>query len=351
MDPIRVGVVGCGVMGPRHAQAAQACELTELVAVADLIDERAQKTAQERGISKTYREGMELCADPDVDLVVLALPAYRRTALALEAFKHGKHVLTEKPVAMNAGEVRQLIAARGDLKAACCSSRYRFMENAKVASEFIASGALGALRTVHLRCFIAAGPPPEGVRPEWRLKFELNGGGILMNWSCYDLDYLLGICGWRLKPQTCFAQYWPVPEQLSKHVPEGSTADAHYVALIRCEGGTMLQIERGEYMPAAAEDAWQVIGSKASLRLAMTVKNPKQIILDEATAMEGFRSRVLWEGDEDSGLTMSGPMQSIAGAIVNDTEPETTLENALVLQQISDAIYESARSGKLVEVG
>ncbi len=328
-----------------------ACELTQLVAVADLIPERAQETAKACGISKTYTRGLELCADPDIDLVVLALPACGRTELALEAFRHGKHVLTEKPVAMNAAEVETLIAARGDLKAACCSSRYRFMDNAKAATDFVASGALGALRTVHLRCFIKAAPPPDSVRPEWRLKFELNGGGILMNWSCYDLDYLLGICGWQLKPQACFAQYWPVPDQLAGHVPDGSTADAHYAALIRCEGGTMLQIERGEYMPAASEDAWQIVGTKGSLRLAMTVSNPKQILLEEATAAEGFRSRVLWEGNEDSGLTMSGPMQDIAEAIVNDTEPNTTLEKSLVVQKISDAIYESARTGELVEIG
>ena len=91
---------------------------------------------------KVYRAGADLVQDPDVEAVALAFPAGRRTELGLQALASGKHLLTEKPVAMNAGEVRRLIGAQGDLTAACCSSRYRFMEGAQVATDFIASISL-----------------------------------------------------------------------------------------------------------------------------------------------------------------------------------------------------------------
>ncbi len=331
---------------------AMEAEEIELVAVADLIEERAEAAAEKFGAAKTYIEGSDLIADPDIEAVVLALPCHGRFPLAMEAFAQGKHVLTEKPVAMNVGEVEQMIEARGDLVAACCSERYRFPEGAQVATEFVASGALGELREVYHRSFSPAPPPPDGPRPEWRLKRHLNGGGFMVNWGCYDLDYLLGICGWKLKPQTVFGQTWTIAPQLASHIPEGSDAETHYTALIRCEGGTMLKIERGEYMAIGSEDAWQIIGTKGSLHLTMTQAKPKQIVFDEATEEEGYKSRVVWQSDEepDIHLTGSGPVLDLAAAIREGREPSTTLEKALIVQQITDAVYASAASGECVSI-
>ncbi|NUP98364.1 MAG: Gfo/Idh/MocA family oxidoreductase, partial [Armatimonadetes bacterium] len=104
MDTIRVGLIGCGVIGRWHAQAARETAGVELVAVADLVPERADAYAREFGVKETYGQGDELIDRAAVDLVVLALPACGRTALGLHAFAAGRHLLTEKPVAMNAAE-------------------------------------------------------------------------------------------------------------------------------------------------------------------------------------------------------------------------------------------------------
>ncbi len=173
--------------------------------------------------------------------------------MALRAFAKGKHVLTEKPVAMNADEVREMIAARGELTAGCCSSRYRFRKGAEVVTAFIANGGLGDLRVVRCRAIVATSKKPDTPLPAWRLIKSLNGGGILVNWGCYDLDYLLGITGWSLKPKTVFAQTWTVPPPFESHVAPSSDAETHYIATIRCEGGIILSIERGEYMTAQSE--------------------------------------------------------------------------------------------------
>lgn len=351
MEPVRLGVIGCGVIGPHHLDAATKSPLIEVVAVADLIEQRGREAAERFNVPRVYREGNDLLEDSAVEAVVLALPTCGRTELALRAFAHGKHVLTEKPVAMNADEVRQLIQARGGLTAACCSSRYRFAEGAQVATDFIATGALGDLRMVYGRAFSAAGPPPQKTPPEWRLKRSLNGGGILMNWGCYDLDYLLGITGWSLKPKTVFAQTWTVPPQLEPHIAPGSDAETYFTALIRCEGGTILSLERGEYMPIQTEAAWQIIGTKGSLRLTMTAATPKLLFHDEATSEQGLVSQTLWEGEEDPARIHSGPVTDFAAAIREQRPPKTTLEQALVVQQISDAIYASAQQGTAVEIG
>jgi len=345
-----MGIVGCGVIGTHHLSTATQAENVELVAVADLIESLRQSAAEKFHPRKVYADGLDLVNDPDVEAVVLAFPTVGRTRLALAAFAAGKHVLTEKPVAMNADEVRQMIAAKGNLIAGCCSSRYRFTEGADAVTDFIATGALGPLRLLRHRNLSACGPRPATPRPEWRLKKRLNGGGYLVNWGCYDLDYLLGITGWTLKPKTVFAQTWTIPPQFESHIAPGSDAETHYIALVRCEGGTVLSLERGEYMPAQSEDAWQIIGTKGSLRLHMTEARPKKIVFDDTTTEEGVVPRTIWEGEEDRSRIHAGPLTDFAAAIRENRPPKTSLENALVVQQITDAIYRSAESGSAVEV-
>ncbi|MFQ6096414.1 MAG: Gfo/Idh/MocA family oxidoreductase, partial [Armatimonadota bacterium] len=67
MDPVRLGVVGCGVIGPTHLEAATQSPLIEVVAVADLIQERARAAAERFEVPKVYREGADLVDDPDVE--------------------------------------------------------------------------------------------------------------------------------------------------------------------------------------------------------------------------------------------------------------------------------------------
>ena len=124
MKPVRLGIIGCGVIGKQHAAAAKEVEGVELVAVADLIADTAEAVAGEYGAEKWYDDGMKLLGDDDIEAVVVALPTCGRLGLVLEAFKRGKHVLDEKPVAMNAGDVRKMIAAKGELVGGCCSSRF-----------------------------------------------------------------------------------------------------------------------------------------------------------------------------------------------------------------------------------
>lgn len=113
MESVRLGIIGCGVIGQRHLAAAAAWPGISLVAVADLREAVARETAVRFGVGQAYTDADALLADREIEGVVLALPARDRAALALRAFAAGKHVLTEKPVALDAGEVERLIAARG----------------------------------------------------------------------------------------------------------------------------------------------------------------------------------------------------------------------------------------------
>jgi predicted dehydrogenase len=349
MQQVRLGIIGCGVIGEFHLKAAAAAPHIRVTALADLRAESARQKAREFAVSKSYANGSALLNDPEVDAVVLALPTVARFDLAMEALRLGKHVLLEKPPAMNADQLRQMMKVRGDRVVASCSARYSFLESTRVATEAVHSGALGEIRVVHCRSLQPAGGKPQSPPPAWRLSRQLNGGGLFVNWGSYDLDYLLGICGWRLRPQQVFAQTWSPAPELRDHVAPGSDAETHIAAMIRCQDGAVIHYERGELVSCARTDSWQIEGSKASLRLHMTTSKNNRVILDKIEPV-GVHTSVLWEGDESDQTVHAGPVTDFATAIQTGEQPRTNLERALVLQSIFDAAYQSADSGQAVLV-
>jgi len=350
MKPVRLGVIGCGAIGSYHIRGALDGPGIDLAAVADLNKGLAETKAREFGIPKAYGNGSELLTDGGVEAVVLAMPTGVRTALALEALANGKHVLLEKPVAMNAGEVEQMIAARTDLTVACCSARYRFTRYASVVREAVTSGRIGPIRMLRMKCNNPAGPPPDSPRPPWRLKRSANGGGILMNWGPYDLDTLLGAADWQLQPKTVLAQAWPIAPVIQSHIPPESDAETHAAAFILCAGGEIINIDRGEYMAYRSLNEWEIVGTNGSIRMPVFPGNPETIFLDELSEEAGMQTTVLWEGDPDRDVIHYGVLSDFAEAIRNRRAPMTTLDQALIVQKITDAIYESARIGGPVDI-
>jgi predicted dehydrogenase len=350
MQRIKLGVVGCGVIGTRHIKAAAVSPYGELVAVADPVEERVQARAAEFKVASAFRDGMDLIRDPGVEAVVLATPTGGRAAMAAEAFRRGKHVLIEKPPAMNAGEIVELMKLSRGLVGACCSSRFTFLAGFTAARAAIQSGRLGEIRELYCRALYGAEEAPTQPPPAWRVNKAQNGGGILVNWGSYDLNYLLALTGWALRPESVFARTWRVADHLSAHVAPGSDADSHYVALIRCAGGEMIHLERAEFSAVQSEAAWQVIGTRGSLRLFMAFTGPKKVWIDETDPARGVTSSLLWEGEEHETDYHHGPVHDFAQAIVEKHEPRTSLARALVLQGIFDAVYESSETGRLAAI-
>lgn len=351
MEPVRLGVIGCGVIGKAHLTAAASLpEHYRIVAVADPVRERAAEAKAKYGAAKVYRSGNALIdRDDEVEMVILAYPARGRARMTIRAFRRGKHVLTEKPVAMNAREVRRMIEARGDCVGGCCQCRCRLYDHALAAARFLATGPLGKIRLVRVRDLVPSSGPPKRPPPPWRLNKRDNGGGILVNWGCYDLDYVLGLTGWSLRPQWALAQTWTVPPMIESHVPAGSDAETYFAALIRCEGGEVISFERGEYMPCSQDEAWQILGDRGSLRLRMKPSKDKTVVHDELTPDRGVVSHVVWRGDEG---WQTGPalLKDFAEAVRDGRPPLGSLDKALLVQQITDAIFASAARGRAVKV-
>lgn len=348
---LNLAIIGCGVIAQYHLRALAKITTARAAAVCDLRGDVAQKTATEFGVPRWTTNADELLADPAIDGIILALPACARTEIAIRAFKHGKHVLTEKPVAMNAAEVRAMIAVQGDRVGACCSSRYRSFESARVATEFLRSGGLGKIRTITCRGINQPGPTPKNIPPVWRLRRDLNGGGIFVNWGCYDLDYLLGLLDFKLTPQFALAKTWQVPPAFSAYAAPGSDAETHLTGLMTFAEGCVLTYERAEATTLPPGSIWVIGGEKASLSLQMLKAKSANIVLTEPNPETGTSTRVLWEGDE-SVLTIErdGVVFDFVDAIREKRQPRTSLQDALLFARIADAFYASADSGKPVAV-
>lgn len=350
MGKLSLGVVGCGVIGQKHIEAAAGLPQVKLLALADVREQVVREVAARFGIETVYTDAQGLLTDVRIGAVVLAVPATGRAELARQALQQGKHVLLEKPAAINYAELEMLKRHQGDRIIACASSRFRLYESARVASDVIESGALGPLRLIRCRAIKAAGEAPKAPSPAWRLSRAQNGGGILVNWGVYDLDYLLGLTGWTLKPTQVLAQAWPVPPVLTSHVAEGSDAETHVTAFIRCMGGEVITLERGEYMPTQSDEAWQIVGERGSLRFRMVPDRPRELIYDKADAQKGVISETIWQGEEPYGVIHAGPVSDFVPAILEDRPPATGLSEMLTIQKMIDAIYASAEQGVAVTI-
>ena len=127
---------------------------------------------------------------------------------------------------------------------------------------------------------------------------KLNGGGILVNWSHYDLNYVMYITNWQLKPQMLLAKWWLIGDKMSAYVAPDSDADAHYAALIMCDDDIVLNMERGEFTSATTDQAWEIVGTEGTLHLPMRPQpgKPAAVVLDKFVPGKGVVQETRSEG-------------------------------------------------------
>jgi predicted dehydrogenase len=348
MGRVNLGVIGCGFIGPQHMQSAVELDNIDLVAVADVDEARARSAAEKFGAAKWYTDPIALINDPAVDGVILALPAGLRVDLALEALKRKKPIMVEKPAARSLVEYDNMATAAGNTIVACASARYAFMPHTAPLREFIKSGALGPVRSIHFRSVLPPGPPPAEPPPAWRVSRELNGGGILVNWSSYELDYIWGLMNWSLKPRHVLAKWWQIPPQYQQYVAPDSDADEHFAAFIGCDDNIAVYLERGERVASLPESSMRIVGTNGTVELSWIPAEGKKILFHSHA--DGPESKVIWEGDEGWEYTRLGIVEDFARAIAEKGQPHTNLERGRILQQITEAIYLSGDEGRPVAV-
>lgn len=194
MAQYKVCIIGCGAIFPVHASVIQRLPDATLAAVADIRPERARAAADDFGC-RAYADWHEMLEKERPDAVHICTPHYLHRPMAVEALRHGAHVLIEKPVALNFDEALEIAAVRDVAgKTVAVVFQNRLNDATMAAKEIVESGRYGRLTGV--RGMVAWHRGEAYYRDSgWRGRFDTEGGGVLMNQSIHTLDLMQYLAG------------------------------------------------------------------------------------------------------------------------------------------------------------
>lgn len=249
MKKIRVGILGAGNIAERWMFDAHTVAEAEIVCVAAREAARAQAFAQRWRIPNAVGGYEALVARPDVDVVYVATPHPMHREHAMLAMRARKHVLCEKPVAMNGRQLRDMIACAKECGVFFMEAMWtRFFPATMRARELLAEGAIGDLRAVHAQFAFRAEADPRS-----RLFDAALGGGALLDVGCYPIAFALDMFG-------C------APEAVSGVATMGETGvDEQNVMSLRFPGGGVAMLMSAVRTAAPVEAV--LYGTEGSLRI------------------------------------------------------------------------------------
>ncbi len=203
--PVRIAVVGLGMMGSTHlARYAEIAE-AEVVLAADLDADRRAGAGAKGNLAqiangpvdlagmRVVSDGAEAFADPEVDAVDLCVPTYLHVDLTIQALEAGKHVLVEKPMALAASDARRMVdAARGAGRVLMVGHCLRFWPEYVWLREAVASGRYGPARHA---AFTRLGHPPDWSWQDW-MHDPARSGSAAFDLHVHDADVVLWLFGW-----------------------------------------------------------------------------------------------------------------------------------------------------------
>lgn len=195
-DTLGFAVVGLG-MGKHHCRSVKAAKGARLVAVCDVRRELADQVAAEYGC-KAYYDLDDLLADPEVDVVNIALPTGMHADAGIKAADAGKHIICEKPLDVNLHKADALIAAAREhgVKLGGIFQR-RLHPLSQRVREAVQSGKLGRIyyADIHLYWWRAQSYYDGGWPAGWHGTWALDGGGSVMNQGVHSVDFLQWVMG------------------------------------------------------------------------------------------------------------------------------------------------------------
>lgn len=256
MKTMRVGYIGAGNISGQMAETIARMSEVENYAVAARDPERAREFAERWGFSRAYGSYEELLADPDVDLVYVALPHSHHHRWTIAALEAGHHVLCEKAFAANERQAREMIECareRGLLLAEAIWTRY--MPSRKMIDEIVSSGEIGEVTTVAANL---------GYRVDGnaRMTDPALAGGALLDLTVYPLNFASMVLGNGIR------------RIAASMVPAATGVDGQDNVMIEYESGQMASLFSTMY--AMTDREGQILGTKGFVTVE-NINNPQVI--------------------------------------------------------------------------
>jgi len=343
------GIVGCGVVSSWHADAIRAIKEAELVAVSDVVEERARKMGEKYSID-WYTDYHELIKREDIDVINICVPSGLRAEVSIPAAEAGKHIISEKPLEVTLDKADQIIetAQKNKVKLAVIFQS-RFSEGAGLLRK--------ALREQRLDKLVYGEASVKWYRTQeyydsggWRGTWKLDGGGALMNQGIHAVDFLQWVMG-EVESLCAYSgllahERIEVEDTVAASLKFKNGALGNIIAMTSAYPGYSKRIEvYGTDGTVVLEDKDVVVWNfkeereeDQKIKESIAKKKPS-----EAKGASSATAGVTYEGHRRQIADMIKAIKEDSQTLVNGEEGRKSLEIVL-------AIYESSKSGKPVKL-
>ena len=352
---VRIGIIGCGgIANGKHMPSLKKLPNVEMVAFCDLIVERAEAAKAKYGTpdAAVYTDYKELLADKTIDVVHVCTPNRSHSFITVDALDAGKHVMCEKPMAINSAEARKMLdAQKRSGKKLTIGYQSRQAAGAQYLKKEAEAGTFGEIYYAKATALRRRAVPTWGV---FLNEYE-QGGGPLIDIGTHSLDLTLWLMD-NYKPKYCVGTTY---HKLNKDTNQGNawgrwdpdkfTVEDSAFGFVVMENGATINLESAWAinMLDIREATTCICGTLAGADLydgvrINGIRNDSQYVLRPTLNPQGA---AFYEGVSTGDPAAMEAAQWI-NAVVNDTDPCVLPEQAYTVTCILEGIYESAKTGQ-----
>ena len=334
---IRVGLLGSGFIADAYAEALLDVRTAELAASYSRSPERRAAFAARWGSSTVHENMAALCADPGVDLVVVALPNEVHVEAVRCAAAAGKGVICTKPLARTGAEAQEIldiVRAAGVWHGYAESSV--FSPNVAKAHEMVRAGSIGKLLTMRAR------EAHSGPHAPHFWDAETAGGGALLDMGCHTVE----------SARSLFGKDNPIKEVFAWGATlvhgDKTTGEDTAIALLRFAGGELATVEASWAEKGGMQLRHELMGTHGRLVTDSSstpvwgfIERPAGYLVEKADAQTGWVYPV---PEETRAYGFSQQMRHFVDHFARGERPSETFEDGVVVNRVIDACYASMRS-------
>ncbi|HHW48295.1 MAG TPA: Gfo/Idh/MocA family oxidoreductase [Clostridiaceae bacterium] len=353
---LRVGIIGCGgIAFGKHMPSLAKQKNVEMTAFYDVVTEKAEKAAKEFGgkEAKVYDDYRKLLEDKSIDVVHICTPNKSHAEITIAALEAGKHVMCEKPMAKTAADARKMLeAAKRTGKKLTIAYQNRYRPDSQYLKKLCDDGELGEIYFAKAHAIRRRAVPTWGVF----LNEEEQGGGPLIDIGTHALDltlwmmnnykvkYVVGNVYYKLGKIKNAANAWGPWD------PDKFTVEDSAFGFITMENGATIILESSWALNTlqVGEAITTLCGTKAGADMwdGLRINGEKYSRLYVTKPELNSGGVDFYEGAQENPSDMEARLW--IECILNDMEPLVKPEEALVVSEILEAIYESSKTGKPV---
>jgi predicted dehydrogenase len=348
--PIRIGIIGCGVIGRSHIGCYRHIPGVEVVACASSDGGSARATASEFGIPHAYAGFQQLVERADLDAVDVCLHNNLHLPATLAALAAGKHVYCEKPLAGSYHDAATMVAAaRRHRRMLHVQLSLVFANETRAAKQLIDGGELGELYHARSSGFRRRGRPyVDGHGSAAFVSRRTAGGGALLDMGVYHLAQLLHLLGNPRVLTVSGTTYQRTAMDAARAAASGYDVEELALGLVRFAGGVTLDLIESWAMHLGTLDGSCLVGTKGGVRLAPFAFYRSLGDLDLDAALDLGAARARWNTVAGDGDDLGDTHRHWIAALQGRVELVPTAELALNAMLISEGIYLSSARAREV---